>query len=138
MVIFPDVLFGIPVVGMALMSFSSCSISISFYNTSSNSIFDPICVVNIIDGLLVISFFFPTQKYSSVKWKDRGAVKVEQMAPQDGRPNIKLKCQAQRSCNTTHLGGYVVNYKLDQLSRCALADTSITSMKTMCVSYFYD
>ena len=38
--------------------------------------------------------------------KDRGAVKVEQVAPRDGRLNVKLKCQAQRSCNAPwRIGG---------------------------------
>ena len=35
-----------------------------------------------------------------------GAVKVEQVVPQDGRPNVKLKCQAQRSRNALwRIGG---------------------------------
>ena len=44
---------------MVLMSFSYSSISVPFCNSSSNSIIDPICVVYILDGLLVTSFFFP-------------------------------------------------------------------------------
>ena len=42
---------------VVFMSFSSCSISVPFCKSSSNSNYDPVRVVYIVDGLLVITFF---------------------------------------------------------------------------------